>query len=266
MIFNPFNPFKKKKVGLALSGGGARGLAHIGVLKVFHDHRIPIDYIAGTSAGSLIGSLYAGGVNITTLMEIAAKVKWKHFFRIVLSKTGLVSSEEIEKFVISLIGKKTFPEMEIPFSCVAADISTGKKLVLNKGEVYKAVRASCSFPWMYIPLKTEHHLLVDGVLEENLPSHTVRQMGADFVIGVDVIPRVEKVGSFNNVLEIFDRALDLFILNQNKDPKKSCDILITPVKEKITSLEMDRAQHLVELGEEAARQALPKIKSSLGLA
>ena len=101
-----FSFFKKKKIGLALSGGGARGLAHIGVLKVFHDHRIPIDFIAGTSAGSLIGALYAGGVNITTMMEIATKVKWKHFFKIVLSKTGLVSSEEIEKFIISQIGNK----------------------------------------------------------------------------------------------------------------------------------------------------------------
>lgn len=260
-----FNPFKKKKVGLALSGGGARGLAHIGVLKVLHDHRIPIDYIAGTSVGSLIGSLYAGGVNITTMMEISSKVKWKHFFRIVLSKTGLVSSEEIEKFVIDLIGKKTFPEMEIPFSAVAIDIATGKKLILNKGEVYKAVRASCSFPWMYIPLKTEHHLLVDGVLEENLPSTTVREMGADLVIGVDVIPRIEKIDCFNNVLEIFDRALDLFILNQNKDPKKNCDVLLTPIKEKVTSLELDKAGYLVELGEECAKQALPQIKSLLGI-
>jgi len=265
MIFESLNPFRKKKVGLALSGGGARGLAHIGVLKVLHDHRIPVDFVAGTSVGSLIGSLYAGGVNITTLMEISSKVKWKHFFRIVLSKTGLVSSEEIEKFVISLIGKKTFPEMEIPFSAIAVDISTGEKIVMNKGEVYKAVRASCSFPWMYIPVKTEHRLLADGVLEENLPSQTVRNMGADFVIGVDVIPRIKKIDCFNNVLEIFDRALDIFILNQNKDPRKNCDVLITPIKEKITSLELDRAQYLVELGEEAARQAMPKIKSALGI-
>ncbi len=265
MIFDVFNPFKKKKVGLALSGGGARGLAHIGVLKALHDNRIPVDYIAGTSVGSLIGSLYAGGVNITTMMEIASKVKWKNFFRIVLSKTGLVSSEEIEKFVISLIGKKTFPEMEIPFSCVALDISTGQKLVLNKGEVHKAVRASCSFPWMYIPLKTEHHMLVDGVLEENLPSQTAKKMGADFIIGVDVIPRTEKIECFNNVLEIFDRALDIFILNQNKAPKKGCDVLITPIKEKVTSLELDKAQYLVELGEEAAKEAMPQIKNALGL-
>ncbi len=260
-----FNPFKKKKVGLALSGGGARGLAHIGVLKVFHDHRIPIDYIAGTSAGSLIGSLFAGGVNITTMMEIASKVKWKNFFRIVLSKSGLVSSEEIENFVISLIGKKTFSEMDIPFACIAVDIKNGEKIVLNKGEVYKAVRASCSFPWMYIPYKFGHNLLVDGVLEENLPSKTVKQMGADIVIGVDVIPRIEKVESFENILEIFDRSLDIFILNQNKSPNKDCDILITPVKEKITSLELDKAGYLVELGEKAAKEALPKIKSIVGL-
>lgn len=260
-----FNPFKKKKVGLALSGGGARGLAHIGVLKVLHDHRIPIDYIAGTSAGSLIGSLYAGGVNITTMLEIANKVKWKHFFRIVLSKTGLVSSEEIEKFVISLIGKKNFSEMDIPFAAVSVDLQTGEEVVLDKGEVFQAVRASCSFPWMYIPLRINDRFFVDGVLKENLPSKVVRKMGADFVIGVDVIPRVDKVDDFKNVLEIFDRALDLFILNQNLEKNKNCDILITPIHEGITSLELDKAQYLVELGEQAAKKAIPDIKKALSL-
>ncbi len=260
-----FNPFKKKKVGLALSGGGARGLAHIGVLKVLHDHRIPIDMIAGTSAGSLIGSLYAGGVNITTMLEIATKIKWKNFFKIVLSKSGLVSSEEIENFVISQIGKKSFSDLEIPFATTTVDLKTGQAVILEKGEVHRAVRASCSFPWMYIPLKTEEHVLVDGVLKHNLPSLIVRKMGADFVIGVDVIPRTYDSDNFDNVLEIFDRALDLFILNQNKEKEDACNILITPIREKITSLELDKSEKLVKLGEQAALEALPAIKKALSI-
>lgn len=260
-----FDFFRKKKVGLALSGGGARGMAHVGVLKVFHDHRIPVDYVAGTSSGALIGSLFSAGVNITTLLEVSTKVKWKHFFKIVLSKSGLVSSEEIENFVVSLIGKKTFADLEIPFAAVTVDLKTGEQVIINKGEVCKAVRASCSFPWMYIPVKTEHHLLVDGVLKQNLPSRVVRSMGADIVIGVDVIPRIENSGSYENILEIFDRALDLFIINQDKEKNKGCDILITPVKEKITSLELDKAERLVQLGEEAAKKALPSIKKALSL-
>lgn len=255
-----FNPFKKKKIGLALSGGGARGMAHIGVLKVFHDHRIPIHCIAGTSAGALIGSLYAGGLNITTMLEIATKLKWKHFFRIVLSKTGLVSSEEIENFVISQIGKKTFADLDIPFAALTTDLVSGREVILDKGPVEKAVRASCSFPWMYIPMKYEHMTLVDGVLKNNLPADVARKMGADIVIGVDVIPRADyEDKNVRNVLEIFDRALDLFIMGQ----KKECDILITPVNEKITSLELDKAQRLVELGEEAAKKALPQIKKAI---
>jgi len=257
-----FNPFKKKKIGLALSGGGARGMAHIGVLKVLHDHRIPIHCIAGTSAGALIGSLYAGGLNITTMLEIATKLKWKHFFRIVLSKTGLVSSEELENFVISQIGKKTFADLDIPFAVVTTDLVSGKEVVLDKGPVEKAVRASCSFPWMYIPMKYEHMTLVDGVLKNNLPVDIARKMGADIVIGVDVIPRADyEDKNVKNVLEIFDRALDLFILGQ----KKECDILITPVNEKITSLELDKAQRLVELGEEAAKKALPQIRKAMSI-
>jgi len=259
------NPFRKKKIGLALSGGGARGLAHIGVLKVLHDHRIPVDYIAGTSAGSIIGSLYAGGVNITTMLEIATKVKWKNFFKIVLSKTGLVSSEEIENFIVSQIGKKTFAEMQIPFSATAVDLNTGEEIVINKGEVHKAVRASCSFPWMYIPYKHGEQNLVDGVLKENLPSRTVKNMGADFIIGVDVIPRTDDRAEFKNVLEIFDRALDLFILNQDTRKDKGCDVLITPIKKRITSLELDKAEHFVLLGEEAAKEAMPAIKKALSL-
>ncbi|MEK7376027.1 MAG: patatin-like phospholipase family protein, partial [Candidatus Margulisiibacteriota bacterium] len=124
------NPFKKKKIGLALSGGGARGIAHIGVLKVLHDHRVPVDYIAGTSAGALIGSLYAGGVNITTMLEIAAKIRWKHLFKIVLCKSGLVSSEEIEKFVVSQIGKKTFADLSIPLATVNTDLKTGGQVII----------------------------------------------------------------------------------------------------------------------------------------
>ncbi len=253
-----FNPFRKKKIGLALSGGGARGIAHIGVLKVLHDHRIPVHYIAGTSAGALIGSLYAGGVNITTLLEIATKIKWKHFFRIVLSKSGLVSSEEIESFVVSQIGKKTFADLEIPFAAVTTDLKTGKQLILNKGPVEKAVRASCTFPWMYIPVKHEEDLLVDGCLKNNLPCDVVKKMGADIVIGVNVIPDINYGDNINNVLEIFDRALDLFILGQ----KQACDVLIRPVKEKITSLELDKSEKLLRLGEEAALAMLPELKKA----
>ena len=118
---------------------------------------------------------------------------------------------------------------------------------------------------MYIPLRVNDRFFVDGVLKENLPSKVVRDMGADFVIGVDVIPRVDKVEDFKNVLEIFDRALDLFILNQNQEKNKNCDILITPIHEGITSLELDKAQYLVELGEQAAKKAIPDIKKALSL-
>ena len=254
-----FNPFKKKKIGLALSGGGARGIAHIGVLKVLHDHRIPVDYIAGTSVGALIGSLYAGGVNITTMLEIATKLKWKHFFRIVLSKSGLVSSEEIETFVTSQIGKKTFADLEIPFAAVTTDLKTGRQVILDKGPVEKAVRASCTFPWMYIPVKHGEDLLVDGCLKNNLPSDIVRKMGADIVIGVNVIPDINYGDNMKNVLEIFDRALDLFILGQ----KSKCDITVCPVTEKITSLELDKSERLLKLGEEAGLKAITEIKKAV---
>lgn len=202
---------------------------------------------------------------MTTMLEIGAKVKWKNFFRIVLCKTGLVSSEEIEKFIESQIGKKTFADMETPFVAVGTDLRSGNEILLNKGEVARAVRISCSFPWMYIPIKEGGSLLVDGVLVNNLPSQTVRKMGADFVIGIDVIPRTSEAIDYQNVLEIFDRALDLFIIGQNKKNAADCDILITPIREKITSLELDKAQYLIQLGEEAAKQAMPEIKRALSI-
>lgn len=260
-----FDFLKKKKVGLALSGGGARGLAHIGVIKAIHDNQIPVHYIAGTSAGALIGALYAAGVNILTMMEVSTKLKWKNFLRIVLSKTALVSSEEIENFIITHIGKKTFADLPIPFSAITVDLRTGDEIVFNKGDVHRAVRASCSFPWMYGPIKSGDHLLVDGVLKNYLPSDTVRAMGADFVIGVDVIPRPTPKDSFENVLEIFDRALDLLILNQEKEKTSKCDILITPIKEKMVSLGLDQAEKLVKLGEEAGKAAIADIKKALSL-
>jgi len=107
--------------------------------------------------------------------------------------------------------------------------------------------------------------MVDGVLLNNLPSNIVKEMGADYVIGVDVIPRTDEAENFENILEIFDRALDIFIMNQNKEKNKGCNTLIIPVNEKITSLELDQAEKLVKLGEEAAKKAIPKIKRDLGI-
>ena len=183
----------KMKIGLALGSGGARGLAFIGVLKILEREKIPIDLIAGTSMGSLIGGLYVSGMDAITMEEIALNISWQQtakFFTPTISKAGLVDSDKIEKLLESFIGKKRIQNSKISFAAVSTDIKKGKQVVIKNGKISKAIRASCSVPGIFTPLKHRNRFLVDGGLINPVPVDVVRAMGADIVIGVSVIPEV----------------------------------------------------------------------------
>ena len=181
------------KIGLALGCGGARGLAHIGVLRVLEREKIPIDLIVGASMGCLVGGIYASGMDAITMEEIALNINWQQtarFFTPTISKAGLVDGNKIEKLVESFIGKKRFPKLKIPFATVSTDIENGKQVVIKNGKVARAIRASCSVPGIFTPLRYRNRFLVDGGLVNPFPVDVARKMGADIVIGVNVIPDV----------------------------------------------------------------------------
>ena len=176
------------KVGLALGSGSARGWSHIGVLQALSEAGIHIDYVAGTSIGALIGAVYAAG-KIDALEKWARQLEWKQilsFMDVGLPKSGLIDGRKIADFVRQHVHSKNIEDLAILFGAVATDLSTGREVVLRNGDVIEAVRASISLPGIFTPVERDHAFLIDGGLVNPLPVSTARDMGADFVIAVDL--------------------------------------------------------------------------------
>ena len=246
---------KAPKIGLALSGGVARGLAHIGVLKALEEESIPIDMIAGTSAGALIGACYAKERNIATLEEIALGVDWKGLAHLVDPNLiflwkGFVQGQKVESFISSLIGDVKFEDLEIPLAVVAADVESMEEVVINKGSVIEAVRASISMPVIFTPVKWGNRFLIDGGVVNPMPVNVVRNMGAEIVIAVNVLafapqrkdeePIEKRVTSKSSPhpesmrLSVVKKRVNSLLL-QNKDKIKIFDELSHIAKTKIYS-------------------------------
>jgi NTE family protein len=179
---------QKIKIGLALGSGSARGLAHIGVIKALVEEGIQIDYMAGTSIGALIGAVYAGG-GLDRLEEFMHTVDWRmiaSYCDFVFPRVGLLQGEKINRFIDRFLPVKTFEETDIPFTAVATDLITGEEVLLKKGDLVQAVRASISLPGIFQPVKFNGSYLVDGGLVNPVPANIVKAMGADFVLAVDL--------------------------------------------------------------------------------
>jgi NTE family protein len=180
-----------KKVGLALGGGYARGLAHIGVIELLEKEGIPVDYIAGTSMGAVVGALYAREINIAQIKKLATELDFVSLTSLVdltMPRSGIMGGKRVTALLRRLLGDVQFKDLEIPFSCVATDIESGEEVILNEGPVLDAVRASFSIPIIFSVTKINGRYLVDGGLVNNVPVSVVKQMGSDFVIAVDVTP------------------------------------------------------------------------------
>jgi len=251
-----------RKVGLALGGGVVRGLVHIGVLLVLEQEGIPIDLVAGSSAGSVIGAAYCAGLKLDHLVEFSRRINWLTIARPVWPIRGLVSFAALERVLISQIGDLTFADLKIPYTTVATDLLTGEMVPLNQGRVAPAVRASCSVPGIVVPAKLHGRLLVDGNYSNSTPVSVVREMGADYVIGVDIFtptirPRLGPVGYAIAGFEILVQAAGGGIA--------SADCLISPDLKGKTYTRFSKRKQLIELGMSAAREKLPFIREALGL-
>ncbi len=195
-------------IGLALGSGGLRGLAHIGVLKVLEREGIPVNYIAGCSIGSLIGSLYAAGLDSETIFKLAKNLKRRHWIDFVIPKMGLVAGDRTLETVRLLTQRKHFDELAIPLAVVAADLNTGQEVVFRDGEVAHAVRASISVPGVFVPYNYDGRLLVDGAVVNPTPMDIVHSMGADIVIAVDLVPTGD-VAAFANIFDVIIQTIDI---------------------------------------------------------
>lgn len=191
---NPL-PKKKKKLGLALGSGAARGLAHIGVLKALEEEGIEIDVIAGTSIGAFIGALYAAGVPVAQMEEVALNVDWRRLARLIdptFPSAGLIDGKKVSLFMSELLPVRTFEELRIPLAVIATDLETGEALIVKKGQLLIALQAAIAFPGIFPPIRFGDRFLVDGGLCNPVPIDVTIDLGADVVIGVCAIPTVRK--------------------------------------------------------------------------
>jgi NTE family protein len=268
---------KRKKVGLALSGGAARGLAHVGVISVLHQAGIPIDMIAGTSSGAIMGAVYARHLDTDKMKEYALDPGWKKRAPMIdpsFPKTGFIKGKKIENLLASFLsGHIDFKDLQIPFACVATDISTGEEIVIDSGPVTEALRASISIPGIFTLTRHRGRYLVDGGLTTPVPVEVVRRMGADIVIAVNVNPDVVDRQSIKTVSKkpvkepnIFQVLIQSIYITTNSLAKTSlegADFVIEPDIADISASEFVRTPELIDLGEAAALSALPQIKNKL---
>jgi NTE family protein len=248
---------------LALSGGAARGQAHVGVLKVLEEHRVPVDFVAGTSAGSFAGALYCAGLGWREISEQLAKTQWGDLVRPQFSSMGLINSEKMENHVNELISGKSFAELDTPLGIVAVDIVTGEEIVFNSGSVARAVRASSSIPGIFAPVEWEGHLLVDGGVRNNVPASVVEAMGAEYIISVDVNYHAIKQEGPDNFMDVLLASMRILMNNNKRYAEEISDVLIRPNLEGYNYYNLSRGDELVRLGEEAALASFPDIREAV---
>jgi len=262
----------KKKIGLALSGGAARGLAHIGVLEALQKENIPIDMIAGTSAGAVTGAIYAWNQDITSVKAYVLGANWMKIAPLLdlsLFKSGLIKGAKIKKLIASYIGGNIkFSDLKLPFACVATDIDTGEEIVIDSGLVLEALRASISIPGIFTTVKREGRYLVDGGLTTPVPVHVVKRMGADFIIAVNVTPDVsyrmkKKGGKEPNIFQIMLQSIYIATYSLSRSSVEEADIVIEPDLTSIGAVDFQKAQEAISLGEQAVRSVIPEIKRRL---
>ncbi len=249
-----------KRVGLALGGGAARGLAHIGVLSVLEEARIPIDFIAGTSMGAMVGAAYCAGIEIPQLLENAATTTWWQISRPTWPRHGWLSFEKMENWITGMIGDVDIRDLAIPFAAVATDIETGERVILREGPVGKIIRASCSVPGLIEPLDYGGRLLCDGGISDNLPDYAARLLGADFVIGVDVFAPAFR--TFLGPAGALLAAVETLVQHAGGGDLDA-DCLIIPDLVGTSYIRLSKHEDIIAAGEQAALEMLPVIKAAL---
>lgn len=251
-------------VGLALSGGAVRGAAHIGVLQVLEEAGISPTIVAGTSVGAVIGAGYAAGVSVEEMSRLMGEVGWPTLLGISFNnRYCLFDTSPLEEFIRGKLGVQTFADLPKRFAAIACDILTGRRVVLNEGEVAQAVRASAALPGFFSPVEIGEMLLVDGGLVDNLPAGVVRDLGADYVIAVDLISSTTATGRRpGNPLEMIVMATNLMVSANHPDPG-DVDAYIRPDLSAVPGWDFKDVPEIEEEGRAAAEALVEKIREDL---
>ena len=250
------------RVGLALGGGFARGIAHIGVLKALEEGGIHVDAVAGTSVGALIATAFASGATLEEMERHAAETQFKDFGRWTLSWMGLASNERLESYVRRFCLASKIDELKTPLAIVATDLGSGEPVYFTKGEIGPALRASCAYPGFFLPVEHEGRILVDGFLASPVPVNAVQLLGAEFVIAVflDSSPPDEKPA---NMLDVIGRSFAIMQRHANATWERKADVVIAPDVAHFGWDDFARTPDLIAAGYAATKAALPKIHAAL---
>jgi len=258
-----------KKIGLALGCGGARGLAHIGVIKTLVKNNIPIDYVAGSSIGALIGSLYAATLDILQVEKWFLELTYKDLIKVLLDPSlhsGLIKGEKFINFLQSKIGVRKIEELKIPFRAVATDLFTGKAVVFKKGDLGLAIRSSCAVPFLFSPIILGDKCLVDGGISMPVPVQVVKEMGADIVIAVNLDSeyfiqeqKKETLITKINLIDVLEKSIDVLRYHLSQEHIKKANLVINPKVNKKSLIDFIHAEDIIRAGEKATLKVLPEL-------
>jgi NTE family protein len=252
-----------RKLGVALSGGGARGAAHTGVLRVLEREGIPIHCIAGTSSGAIVGAFHAAGVPAERQLAFAQRLRWRTFRMIGIPRMGFFHTGELERFLVEVLGDIRFDALTIPLTVVATEFRTAKPVLFHEGRVAPAVAASAAIPIVFSPVKLGDMVLVDGGLTDNLPADVARQMGAEVVLGVSVLSVFDEQRRYESLFDIALGTMDLMSMHSNVAGQAACDLCLTPLAGPRSPSDLARVPSMVAEGEAAMERALPRLRQIL---
>jgi NTE family protein len=250
-------------LGLALGGGFARGIAHVGVLKVLEEEGIAVNFIAGTSVGALIGAAYCSGLSIAELEELAYKVRFTSFARWTLSRYGFASNTRMISFLARTLKAKTFEELRIPLGVTATEFSSGEGEVFRSGSLIDPVRASCAYPGMFLPVNVDGRWFVDGMLSHPVPTVPVRKMGAQRVLGVHLKGQWSNQSAPRHLFDVIGQSFAIAQDRMSYRWRGAADLVIEPDVAGFEYDDFKRAGELLKVGELAMRQALPEVRKWL---
>lgn len=248
------------RIGLALGGGFARGITHIGVLRVFEQNEIPVSFMSGVSAGSIVAAGYASGTPLIEIEHIARKMRFKDVASWTISRLGLADSLRMTPFLQKLLKVYTFEEMQIPLAIVASDLLSGESAIFRgKGDALLPIRASCAYPGMFPPIRHDGKLLVDGMVTMDVPAPPLRSMGATHVIAISLPSPAESFDP-QNMLSVISRSFQILTQRTESQWRRSADLVLTPDVRHVGWDGFANADKLIEAGEKAALAALPVIR------
>jgi NTE family protein len=251
------------KIGVALGGGFARGIAHIGVLKVLEEENIPIACMAGTSVGALIGAIYCAGASAAEMEEIACRVRFRDFARWTISRYGFASNRRMAGLLNSVLKVKTFEELRIPFAVTATDFASGSGVIFQEGDLVDTVRASCAYPGMFEPVRIENKFLVDGMLAHPVPTKPLREMGADRVLGIHLKGRWDVGGVPRHLFDVIGQCFAIAQENSAALWRPWTDLLVEPEVKDFKYDDFEHSCDLIRAGEMAMRAAMPELRTWL---